>query len=184
MLWAVVAPAQSIDIYFSPNGGAATAVAKEITAAKTSIRVIAYSIGKGQITAALIAAQARGIDVRLIVDPHQVNQTYSTAGKIKKAGVPTLVDQAHALQHNKVIIIDNTVTITGSMNFTTPGDKTNAENVLIIRDTTIAARYTANWIVHQNHSQTFTQEKSIDTKRKTPPPELVLPQKDAHAQEP
>lgn len=44
------------------------------------------------------------------------------------------------------MIIDNTVVITGSFNFTDNADKRNAENVIVLYDSTVAKQYYNNWI--------------------------------------
>ena len=176
--------AAEIELYFSPNGGAAAAVATEIGTAKKTIRVMAYSISEDGITRALIAAQARGIDVRLIVDPNQRDGTYSTANKISIGGVPTLVDGVHTLMHDKTMVIDDSVTITGSMNFTENGNKHNAENLLVIRDAVIAARFAADWTKHAQHSNTFTATHSRRFKKLPTPPSPPLVSSPAHTQEP
>jgi phosphatidylserine/phosphatidylglycerophosphate/cardiolipin synthase-like enzyme len=150
------ANAGEIEIYFSPNGSAAAAVAKEIDAAKTSVHVLAYAISEDRITRALIAANNRGLEVRLIVDRHEQDGRYSSAQKIKKAGVPTTVDRAHTLMHNKTMVIDSTIVITGSMNFTASGDRQNAENTLVLRDPDAAKIYEEDFNKHLNHSPTFT----------------------------
>jgi phosphatidylserine/phosphatidylglycerophosphate/cardiolipin synthase-like enzyme len=61
----------------------------------------------------------------------------------------------HAIAHNKVIIIDGELIITGSFNFTKAAQEKNAENVLSIRDPALAAQYTQNWEVHRQHSQPY-----------------------------
>jgi phosphatidylserine/phosphatidylglycerophosphate/cardiolipin synthase-like enzyme len=75
--------------------------------------------------------------------------------------VPTTVDAAHAIAHNKIIIndiidiIDEEMVITGSFNFTKAAQEENAENLLIIRDPALAAYYTQNWQAHAQHSQPY-----------------------------
>lgn len=46
------------------------------------------------------------------------------------------------IMHHKVIIIDGRTVITGSFNFTGSAQTQNDENVLIIEDAGLAARYT------------------------------------------
>jgi phosphatidylserine/phosphatidylglycerophosphate/cardiolipin synthase-like enzyme len=73
-------------------------------------------------------------------------------------GVPTTIDAAHAIAHNKIIIIDiiyEEMVITGSFNFTKAAQEENAENLLIIRDPALAAPYTQNWQVHAQHSEPY-----------------------------
>jgi len=42
----------------------------------------------------------------------------SLADLLVNSGVPTRIDAAHAIAHNKVMLIDNETDITGSFNFT------------------------------------------------------------------
>jgi phosphatidylserine/phosphatidylglycerophosphate/cardiolipin synthase-like enzyme len=69
-----------------------------------------------------------------------------------QAGVATLFDADHAIAHNKAMIIDKRVVITGSFNFTKAAEERNAENLLVISDVGLANRYTENWRAHQAHS--------------------------------
>ncbi len=50
------------------------------------------------------------------------------------------------------MVIDGETVITGSFNFTKAAEKANAENLLVIRDQVLAARYTENWRAHAAHS--------------------------------
>ena len=176
--------AAEIEVYFSPNGGAAHAAAAEITAAKTSIQIEAYSISEEEITAALLAAHAKGIPIQLVVDPGQQAPNYSTADKLKKAGIRTVTDRKHQLFHNKVIIVDETTVITGSMNFTHSGNAKNAENMLIIRDPTIAAKYSADFRIHYDHSDPYIAKPFSPRHARKTPLNLLPIREPAHAQEP
>jgi len=180
MLWTACATAQYIDIFFSPDGGAAAAVANEIDHAKSTIKIAAYAISETQITDALLRAQSRGVSIGLLVTPTQQSDAYSTAGKLKKAGISTSVDREHALMHNKTMVIDGLVIITGSMNFTKAGDTKNAENTLIIRSKKIAALYAENWIMHRDHSGVFIPVHSKDYRPPKTPPHLIIPPRRAH----
>ena len=66
-----------------------------------------------------------------------------------------MIDAEHAIAHNKVMIIDKELVITGSFNFTKAAQKKNAENVLIIRDKALADQYSQNWQVQAQHSQPY-----------------------------
>ena len=53
------------------------------------------------------------------------------------------------------MVIDGQTVITGSFNFTTAAEEHNAENLLVIRSPELAAKYTANWKVHADHSEPY-----------------------------
>ena len=94
----------------------------------------AYSFTSAPIAKALLNAHKRGIKVEVILDKSQRSQKYSSADFLANSGILTRIDAAHAIAHNKVIIIDSEIIITGSFNFSRAADEKNAENLLIIRD--------------------------------------------------
>lgn len=139
-------------VYFSPNHGATKAVVDALNAARATVLVQAYSFTSAPITKALVDAHARGVDVQVILDRREMGSKYSSADFVAHAGIVTLIDGAHAIAHNKVLIIDGDTVITGSFNFTTAAERQNAENLLVIHDRALAARYTENWRGHAEHS--------------------------------
>jgi len=142
-----------ITVYFSPDGGCTKAIVEEITKAKKSVRVQAYSFTSAPIAAAILAAHKRNVSVEVILDKSQRTDKYSSATFLKNNGVPTFIDAKHAIAHNKVILIDGEIVITGSFNFTKAAEEANAENVLVIRDAALAKRYAENWSEHRKHSE-------------------------------
>jgi phosphatidylserine/phosphatidylglycerophosphate/cardiolipin synthase-like enzyme len=142
-------------VYFSPRGGATQAVVEALNAARASVLVQAYSFTSAPIAKALVEAHKRGVKIEVILDKKQANASYSSADFVAHAGIVTLIDQAHAIAHNKVMVIDGETIITGSFNFTAAAERQNAENLLVIRDKALAARYAENWQVHATHSARY-----------------------------
>jgi phosphatidylserine/phosphatidylglycerophosphate/cardiolipin synthase-like enzyme len=141
-----------VEVYFSPHGGCTDAVVRAIRAARHSILVQAYSFTSTPIAQALIDAHQRGVEVKVIFDKENATEQYSLAAMLRDAGVSLSMDALHAHAHNKVMILDDAVVITGSFNFTQQAEHSNAENLLVIRDRTLAARYVENWREHARHS--------------------------------
>ena len=54
------------------------------------------------------------------------------------------------------MIIDGAVVLTGSFNFTKAAEENNAENLLVIHDSALAAKYTTNWKDHLAHSPQYS----------------------------
>jgi phosphatidylserine/phosphatidylglycerophosphate/cardiolipin synthase-like enzyme len=155
-LWAFEASPSnpSWQVYFSPDGGCTQAVVNAIAAARQEIMVQAYEMTSPQIKRALVAAERRGVKVQAIFDPSAVRETNTMVGELSDGGIPVFIDSAHSpgLAHNKVMIIDRTVVITGSFNFTRAAESRNAENLLIIQDPALAAAYARNFANHLGHS--------------------------------
>jgi len=142
----------STQVYFSPNGGAQKAIIDQINAAKKSIFVQAYSFTNQPIVKALVEANKRGVDVFVILDKSNKTDKYSVADLLDHYGIDTYIDSKEAIAHNKVMILDKEVVITGSYNFTNAAEHRNAENVLVIQSQHLADAYFENWAVHQKHS--------------------------------
>jgi phosphatidylserine/phosphatidylglycerophosphate/cardiolipin synthase-like enzyme len=146
----------STTVCFTPGGHCTDQIIEVLSGAKRSILVQAYSFTSAPIAKALLEAHKRGVRVEALLDKSQRNEKYSSADFLANQGVPTKIDANHAIAHNKVMIIDGEVVITGSFNFTKAAQEKNAENVLIIRDKPLADQYTQNWQLHAQHSQPYT----------------------------
>lgn len=116
----------AVQVVFSPRGGCTEAVVSAISQAKTEILVQAYSFTSAPIAKALVDAHKRGVRVQIVLDKSQRKERYSSADFTAHAGIPTFIDAAHAIAHNKVMIIDKAVLITGSFNFTKAAEEKNA----------------------------------------------------------
>jgi phosphatidylserine/phosphatidylglycerophosphate/cardiolipin synthase-like enzyme len=145
----------SWDVYFSPRGGATFAVRQALDNARSSVLVQAYSFTSAPIAEALVKAHKRGVKIRVLLDKSQKTEKYSSADFLANTGISTKIDAAHAIAHNKVMIIDKEIVITGSFNFTKAAEESNAENLLVVRDKELASRYTENWQLHEEHSESY-----------------------------
>jgi phosphatidylserine/phosphatidylglycerophosphate/cardiolipin synthase-like enzyme len=92
-------------------------------------RLCALFLPTAPIAKALLDAHKRGVQVQVILDKSQRTEKYSSADFLANQGVPTLIDANHAIAHNKVIVIDGEIVLTGSFNFTKAPQEKNAENV-------------------------------------------------------
>ncbi len=165
LLVASAAQAAEVDaVCFTPGGACTDVIVDRIGAAQQQVLVQAYSFTSPEIVKALIAAKKRGVDVRAILD--KSNTCKDGKGECEKkaaiaadtlaiAKVPTYVDRAHAIAHNKILIIDGERVITGSFNFTRSAQDRNAENLLVLHDRKLAGQYITNWHEHAGHSEIY-----------------------------
>jgi len=163
------------EVYFSPSGGCTQAIVDTLATAKKSVLVQAYSFTSAPIAKALVDAKKRGVDVQAILDKSQRTEKYSGATFLLNAGIPTFIDPAHTIAHNKVMVIDGKTVITGSFNFTKAAENNNAENLLILRSEELAARYTDNWKHHLGHSVPYAGHTKVFTSRSTQKQETGTP---------
>jgi len=142
-------------VCFSPGGRCTEAIVGELNKAKKEILVQAYSFTSKPIAKALLEAHKRGVRTEIILDKSQRTEKYSEADFTAHMGIPTYIDSAHAIAHNKVMMIDQKTLITGSFNFTRAAEERNAENILIIKSRELAKEYLENWERHKAHSDKY-----------------------------
>jgi len=140
-------------LYFSPQGGAEKAVVDALASAKFKVRISIYVLSSPVIAKAIIDAQERGVDISVIMDSQSAYSKYSLLYELVDHCVTVRVDHAHATMHNKYAIIDESVVLTGSFNFTKSAELVNAENLLVIQDEKLAARFNEDWEHHLKHSK-------------------------------
>lgn len=143
------------EIYFSPGAAPREAIVRILDAAQREIRVQAYGFSSPSIAKALVDAHRRGVDVIALLDKSNVTANYSAADFLAHAGVLTWIDKKHPIAHNKIMIVDGAIVLTGSFNFTGNAEK-NGENLVVIRDDAIASKYLLNFAEHLQHSESYT----------------------------
>lgn len=162
------------DVYFSPRGGATFAIRQALDNAKSSMLVQAYSFTSAPIAEAMVRAHRRGVKIRVLLDKSQKAEKYSSADLLANAGISAKIDAAHVRRrrtHNKVMIIDNEILVTGSFNFTKAAEENNAENLLVVHDKELASRYIENWQLHEEHSEPYrsrAERRSRSTSQRKP----------------
>ena len=139
-------------VFFSPNGGAEDAIVRSIDSAKSRIRMQAFLFSNKEITGALIRAHQRGVKVDVIIDKKMPKKKPNTTEDLIEAGVPTFFDTAHRTAHDKIIIVDDDIVLTGSFNFVKVAETKNGENLLIFKSKPLAEEYVKNWEKHFTHS--------------------------------
>ena len=143
----------SYTVCFTPGQNCETKIVDQISQAHHQILVQAYSFTSVPILSALVAAKERGVNVRVILDKSQYREDrYSSSTFLDHHAISVWIDARPAIAHNKVMVIDDKVVITGSFNFTKAAQFKNAENLLIIIDSILAKQYSENWMARQTAS--------------------------------
>lgn len=148
----------AVEVLFSPRGGVTESMVTSIDEAKQSVRIHAFAFTSVPIVEALLRAKERDLTVEAVVDRENLRNPNSVINKLNAHGIPVYIDSKHAIQHNKVIIIDNTIVFTGSFNLSKGAEENNAENSVAITDTKIAELYFENFNLHKEHSKPYSVE--------------------------
>jgi len=131
-----------VEIYFSPDDGVADRLAALISQASTSIYFLAYSFTSDALAEAMHQRASAGVVVNGVFDESQYfSNTGTEFDRFRESGIDVRVDANRGLMHNKVIIIDEKMVVTGSYNFSANAEERNDENVLILHSPEIAAMY-------------------------------------------
>mgnify|MGYP000151976121 CR=1 FL=1 len=145
--------AEVLGLYFTPPANAAAAVVDVIDQSQTQVLVQAYGFTHNGIAQALIRAQARGVQVRVLLDQKSETSNRYVIELMVANDMVWRQDGQHAIAHNKVIVVDNNIVITGSFNFTNSAQTRNAENLLVLKSSELAQSYKTNWELHWAHSR-------------------------------
>ncbi len=126
--------------FFCPEDHCSSVVIRWISKANSSIDLAMYSFTLDSICDALVNAYKRGVNVRVILEKNQINQ-WSEYSKLKRNGIKVMLDRNPRYMHNKFMVIDGKVVLTGSYNYTKEADTRNDENLIVIISGKVAKAY-------------------------------------------
>jgi phosphatidylserine/phosphatidylglycerophosphate/cardiolipin synthase-like enzyme len=122
-------PSAAIDTCFAPESDCAAFAVRAIDHAEREILVGAYGLTTGA-----------GID------------------PLTSAGVPVWIDHSARIAHAKTMVIDGTVTLNGSYNWTR-GAAENSEDLNLFASPAVAEAYAAHWRDRQARSLRFDRRE-------------------------
>lgn len=140
-----------LGVYFTPRAHAAEAIVNAIDASEHEVLVQAYGFTHNALAQALVRAHQRGVNVRVLLDKKSQASNRYVIAVLEDAAIDVRQDGKHAIAHNKVMVIDQDVVITGSFNFTHSAATRNAENFLVMRSADLAEQYRVQWQSHWAH---------------------------------
>ncbi len=128
-------------VYFSPDDGAARAILRELEGARLSIDLLAFTLTADPIAEALLEAADRGVRVRGVVEAVRADAVGSDVERLREAGLEIQLDTNTGNMHHKVLIIDRSIVITGSYNFSNSAEERNDENLMILYSEELARKF-------------------------------------------
>lgn len=140
---------QYATVYFSPEDHLEQRLISLIEKEKKSIHIAVYSLTHRRIATALIEAKQRGVQVEVIVDRFSV-KAKSPLLLMSQAGIPISVwdsdprrtKKSHRpLMHHKFCVFGDDMVWTGSFNWTYEASRSHKEDVIALRDPSLAAAY-------------------------------------------
>jgi hypothetical protein len=144
----VAQTSRTVESYFSPLQGTAGRIVAVVDGARSSLDIAIFSFTRNEIGDALLAAKARGVQLRILTDSDQADGLGSEIERLEAAGVPIKRTAGGSLSgdmHNKYMIVDGRVLLTGSYNWSTRAEEDSFENMVLIRHGATVADYEANF---------------------------------------
>jgi phosphatidylserine/phosphatidylglycerophosphate/cardiolipin synthase-like enzyme len=135
-----------IDVYFSPDDHVQTSLLELIKNAQKSIYFMAFSFTADALGEAVRNRAKEGVTVSGVMEDEQIKSNIGTEfDPFKQYKLDVLRDGNSGQMHHKAMIIDKSVVIFGSYNFTNSAETKNDENLLVIYDKGIAAQFIAEF---------------------------------------
>jgi phosphatidylserine/phosphatidylglycerophosphate/cardiolipin synthase-like enzyme len=141
-----LSPDRSIQVYFTTPGsdnGLSTLLVQAINAAQSSIDIAMYNFSMDDVGEALIQANQRGVQVRIVMESENMDGIIPQG--LIASQIPVVGDSQDSLMHDKFMIIDRQTVWTGSLNYSTTGSISDSNNLIEIRDPMVAADYSAEF---------------------------------------
>ena len=129
------------EAWFSPGEGCRNRIIGLCKTALRSIEVCVFTITDDRISEALVDSHRRGVKVRIITDNEKSSDFGSDIDALTAAGIPLRIDQTPHHMHHKFAIYDRDLLITGSYNWTSSAYKENEENIVVLGDQLVVARF-------------------------------------------
>ncbi len=149
------------------EGGPDVPLVQAIDNAQVSVDVAAYSMSLHSVRDALLRAQKRGVQVRMVMESTNMGSAVPQA--LLAEGMPIIGDNRPGLMHDKFMVIDRSEVWTGSMNYTTSGTYDDNNNLIRIQSSQVAQDYTVEF--EEMFKNNFF---GPDVVAKTPNPHLTI----------
>lgn len=130
------------EAFFFPSAESEKKLIKYLGKAKSKMLISVFTITNDNLANALREARNRGVKVMIISDDECMKMNGSDIRSLYEEGFCVRVDlNPWAHMHNKFVVIDDYLLITGSFNWTKQAVQRNQENLVVIDDSVLAHMY-------------------------------------------
>jgi phosphatidylserine/phosphatidylglycerophosphate/cardiolipin synthase-like enzyme len=128
-------------VFTSEDPALENAIVPLVQSATQSIRFLTFSFTDFPLADAMSQRFKSGVDVAGVFEKFGSETEAAELRTLMCRSVPVKQDGNSGFLHHKVIVIDERIVITGSMNYSTNAEENNDENVIIIDNAEIARLY-------------------------------------------
>jgi cardiolipin hydrolase len=134
---------------FSPGDGCLSTILSELLRSRKTADLCVFTISDDRISAAILAAHARRVAVRIITDNEKQYDAGSDIERLRRAGIPLKVDESEHHMHHKFAVLDGATLLNGSFNWTRSASLYNEENLIVTSEVdlvrTFARQFESMW---------------------------------------
>ncbi len=144
-------PREALDIngvkvenYFASEKELAPTIARTVARANDEILFMAFSFTDDDIGEAMIGRAEGGVHIRGVFETAGSNTSYSYYPLFANLGMDNIdvaVDGNPRIMHHKAIIVDRSIVLFGSFNFSEGANRSNDENIVIVHDPEFASYF-------------------------------------------
>ncbi|MDY0018795.1 MAG: phospholipase D-like domain-containing protein, partial [Anaerolineae bacterium] len=150
-----------------PAGEVAEKLIEAISQAEEQIDVAVYRLELEDVAEALVAAQSRGVRVRMVTEADYMDE--AAVARLQEANISVISDSDDPFMHNKFVVIDGLQVWTGSWNWAYSETYRNDNNVVILTSSRLAQNYTVEF------EEMFEDRRfGEDSPENTPYPQLQI----------
>lgn len=131
----------SIENYFAPEDKVMSKIIAAVSESKKSVHFMAFSFTDNDLSKTMIDLMDRGVEVAGIFESRGATTASSECNTLVKSNARIGLDGNPYTFHHKVIIVDGSVVIFGSFNFTANANEQNDENLLVIYSSSLAEKF-------------------------------------------
>ena len=130
------------EVHFFPNPSEEIHLINLISKAKTSLDIAMFTINNVKISSEIKNIFSRGVKLRILTDSECIKMPSSNVYSLAALGISVKIDDSVRYHmHHKFCVIDKSVVVTGSFNWTDQAVNHNQENLLFIENKELANKY-------------------------------------------
>ena len=130
------------EVHFFPNPSEEIHLINLISKTKTSLDIAMFTINNIKIASEIKNIFSRGIKLRILSDSECIKMPSSNIYSLAALGISVKIDDSVRYHmHHKFCVIDKSVVVTGSFNWTDQAVNHNQENLLFIENKELANKY-------------------------------------------
>jgi phosphatidylserine/phosphatidylglycerophosphate/cardiolipin synthase-like enzyme len=134
-------PEQMFEAWFSPGNDCVDRLVRLLGSARRSLDICVFTITDDRLSRAILEAHGRSVRVRVLTDDYKAGDLGSDIYDLAEAGVQVAVDSSPSHMHHKFALVDRSVVVTGSYNWTRAAAVENQENIVVSDQPRLVRRF-------------------------------------------